>query len=134
MQASSSHREIDWSAVLADFRRSGMTHVQFCSARRLSIHAFRRQLYRLRPGLPPRRPRADRTSATPATSPARTSAARPAFLPVHIRPAEPIISTPIAAPSNPVELVLGDRHVLRIPAGFDADSLGRLLDLLEARS
>ena len=60
MAAFTPHREIDWPAVLADFRRSGMTHVQFCSARRLSIHAFRHQLYRLRPGLPPRRPRADR--------------------------------------------------------------------------
>ncbi|WP_165236162.1 IS66 family insertion sequence element accessory protein TnpA [Aquisphaera insulae] len=133
MQASSSHREIDWPAVLADFRRSGMTHVQFCSAHGLSIHAFRRQLYRLRPGLPPRRPRAHLTSATRSSSPAGTPAARPAFLPVHIRPAEPVISTPVATPSDPIELVLGDRHVLRVPPGFDADSLGRLLDLLEDR-
>ncbi len=133
MQASSSHREIDWPAVLADFRRSGMTHVQFCSARRLSIHAFRHHLYRLRPGLPPRRPRADRTSATSSASPVCMPTARPTFLPVHLRRAEPIISAPIAAPSNPIELVLDDRHVLRIPAGFDADSLGRLLDLLEDR-
>lgn len=133
MAAFTPHREIDWPAVLADFRRSGMTHVQFCSARRLSIHAFRHQLYRLRPGLPPRRPRADRTSATSSASPVGTPSTRPAFLPVHMRPAEPIISTPIAASSAPIEIVMPGRHVLRIPAGFDVDSLGRLLDLLEDR-
>ena len=32
-----SSREIYWSAIFADFRRSGMTHVQFCSARRISL-------------------------------------------------------------------------------------------------
>lgn len=130
MAAYPPHREIHWPAVLADFRRSGMTHFQFCSARGLSIHVFRRQLYRLRPGLPPRRPRADRMSAT---SPAGTPAACPAFLPVHIRQADPVIAPTVAATSAPIEIVMPGRHILRIPAGFDADSLGRLLDLLEDR-
>ncbi len=132
MGTSSSSRKIDWAAVLADFRRSGLSHVRFCSDRGLSVHTFRRQLYRLRVGLPPRRPRGTEASSTPpaAPAPSATRAMRPVFLPVHIRPDVPPATT-LAPP--PLELVLGGRHVLRVPAGFDADSLRRLLDVLEAR-
>ena len=48
-----SSREIYWSAILADYRRSGLTHIEFCQLRRISIHSFRDWLYRLRPGLAP---------------------------------------------------------------------------------
>ena len=47
-------REIYWSAILADFRRSRLTHVEFCHLRRISLHSFRKWLYHLRPGLPPK--------------------------------------------------------------------------------
>jgi hypothetical protein len=33
-------RELYWSAILADFRCSGLTHVEFCRRRRLSLSAF----------------------------------------------------------------------------------------------
>ena len=42
-------REIYWSAILADFRRSGLTHVEFCRLRLISLHSFRKWLYHLRP-------------------------------------------------------------------------------------
>ena len=42
-----SSREIYWSAILADFRRSGLTHVKFCRLRRMSLHSFRKWLYHL---------------------------------------------------------------------------------------
>ncbi len=133
MGASSTRRKIDWPAILADFRRSGLSHVRFCSDRGLSVHAFRRQLYCLRVGLPPRRPRDAGQSSTPPAGPVSPSGdTRPAFLPVHVRPDVPPATTP-ATPPAPLELVLGGRHVLRVPAGFDADSLRRLLDILEAR-
>ena len=51
-------REIYWPAILADFRRSGLTHVEFCHLRRISLHSFRKWLYHLRPGLPPKATRA----------------------------------------------------------------------------
>ena len=131
METPRSSRKLNWPAVLAEFHRSRLTHVQFCPARGLSIHAFRRQLYRLRVGLPPRRPRGD---STPPISPAAPAATvRPAFLPVHVLPAYLVVSAPNAAPAAHFELVLGGRRTLRVPAGFDADSLDRLLDILEAR-
>ena len=127
-----SSREIYWSAILADFRRSGLTHVAFCHSRRLSLHSFRDWLYRLRPGLPPRRPRAGRTSPAPPS----TQADRPAFLPVHVRPPapEPGAAHHVPRPPAPLELVLGDQCHLRVPAGFDPATLHQLLDVLEQRS
>ena len=47
-----SSREIYWSVIIADFSRSGMTHLQFCQTRHLPIHSFRKWLYRLRPTAP----------------------------------------------------------------------------------
>ena len=66
-----SSREIYWSAILADFRRSGLTHVEFCQLRRISIHSFRDWLYRLRPGLPPRRSPAGAHFLNPFSDPGR---------------------------------------------------------------
>jgi hypothetical protein len=146
-----SSREIYWSAILADFRRSGLTHVEFCRLRRISIHSFRDWLYRLRPGLPPRRSRAGHTSPTPSSTqadlpaslpvhtsstPSPTQADLPAFLPVHVRPRPlaPISDHQVAKPPAPLELVLSDRCHLRVPAGFDPATLHQLLDVLEERS
>ena len=39
-----SAQAIYWSALIADFRRSGLTHVEFCR-RRISVHAIRHWLY-----------------------------------------------------------------------------------------
>ena len=127
-----SSRQIYWSAILADFRRSGLTHVQFCQLRRISIHSFRDWLYRLRPGLPPRRSRARHNSSTASSTQADT----PAFLPVHVRPRSlaPIADHQVALPPAPLELVLSDRAHLRVPAGFDPATLHQLLDVLEQRS
>jgi hypothetical protein len=127
-----SSREIYWSAILGDFRRSGLTHVEFCRLRRISIHSFRDWLYRLRPGLPPRRSRAGHTSLAP--SPMNGDA--PAFLPVHVRSRSPapIADHQVAQPPAPLELVLSDRAHLRVPTGFDAATLHQLLDVLEQRS
>ena len=127
-----SSREIYWSAILADFRRSGLTHVEFCRLRRISIHSFRDWLYRLRPGLPPRRSRLGCTSPPPPPP----LADPPAFLPVHVRP-RPLAPVPdhqAVPPPAPLELVLGDLCHLRVPAGFDPATLHRLLDVLEERS
>jgi hypothetical protein len=126
-----SSREIYWSAVLADFRRSGMTHVQFCQSRRISLHSFRTWLYRLRPGLPARRSRTGRTS--PPTPPSVVDP--PAFVPVHVRthPSAVVVTRHVDRSPAPLELVLGDRCHVRVPAGFDPATLHRLLDALEER-
>lgn len=128
-----SSREIYWSAIIADFRRSGLTHVEFCRLRHVSIHSFRKWLYRPRPGSPPVASAGTQRSLPRTPSPARPVPA--SFLQVHIRPAHAPTDgdgrgTPAAAP---IELVLGDDRSLRIPVGFDPATLRQVLDLLEER-
>lgn len=120
--------------MLADFRRSGLTHVQFCKLRQISIHSFRDCLYRLRPGLPPRRPRPPRHVASPTHGPAQTNP--PAFLPIHVRPQVSMASAdhPIRSLPAPLELVLSKQCHLRVPVGFDPATVHQLLDVLEQRS
>jgi hypothetical protein len=122
-------RETDWPALVADFRRSGLTQAAFCRSRRLSLHAFRYWLYRLRP----------RTVVPPAASTPQPTPSNPAsatrFLPVHIRP-EPDDTTHRPTPSldpAPLELVLGAHRRVRVPVGFDPGTLRQLLDILEER-
>jgi hypothetical protein len=124
-------RQIYWSAILADFRRSGLTHVEFCRRRHISIHSFRSWLYRRRPEV---HPKSSHSQAAPSLSEPAPSTT-PAFLPVRILP-EPIPAT--GAPHDPratplLELVLADHRRIRISPGFDRATLHQLLDLLEER-
>jgi len=128
-----SSREIYWSAIIADFRRSGLTHVEFCHLRDIPIHSFRKWLYRPRPGSPPAT--SARTEHSLPRAPVPTRPVPPAFLQVHVRSAQTPTDgggrgTPAAAP---LELVLAADRRLRIPVGFDPATLRQLLDILEDR-
>ena len=129
-----SSRDPQWAAIFTDFRRSGLSQVQFCQLRGISLHSFRYWLYRLRPGLPPPRPRSIRRNNAPTHLPTRSET--PAFLPVHVRPRslEPIVAHQVAQPPALLELVLSDRAHLRVPVGFDPATLHQVLDVLEERS
>lgn len=127
-----SSRQVYWSGVLADFGQSGLTHVQFCQLRQISVHSFRDWLYRLRPGMRPRKPRTGHISPPPSTQQIHL----PAFLPVHVRrrPLVPTIDHHVSQPPTPLELVLSDQCQVRVPTGFDPATLHQLLDVLEQRS
>jgi hypothetical protein len=103
-----------WDDILDDFRNSGLTHVEFCRRRRLPLATFRRRLYRDRSA------RVAAQVAPPSTPP---------FLPVAVLP-EP--SPASAAPPLPLELILPHGRRIAIAPGFDAETLRRLLDVLEA--
>jgi hypothetical protein len=126
-----SAQAIYWSAVIADFRRSGLTHVEFCRRRQISVHAFRHWLYHRLPGLQSTSSASGPTPAAAGPTPSST----PPFLPVHIRP-EPIPDAVVPRGTRsapPLELVLADDRRLLIPPGFDPDSLHQVLDVLEGR-
>ncbi len=125
-----SARAIYWSAIIADFRRSGLTHVEFCRRRQISVHAFRHWLYRRLPDPPS----TSSTSGPTPTVPGATPSPATPFLPVHIR-LEPVpaVVPRSAGSAPPLELVLADDRRLRIPPGFDPDSLHQVLDVLEGR-
>src|SRR4051794_28929972 len=107
-----------WDALLNDFRRSGLTHAEFCRRRGLSIHAFRKHLYRT----PAPKPTHPEQSATASLA--------PPFLPVTI--------TPDPAPTGvrsrqPLELILPRGHRIAVAPGFDPATLRQLIDTVEER-
>src|SRR3954465_9074037 len=93
-----------WNALLNDFRRSGLTHAEFCQRRGISIHSFRKRLYQ-----------APTPKPTPAKPPSSADAA-PHFLPVTIPP-EPIPDT--VASRQPLELLLNSGRRIAVAPGFD---------------
>jgi hypothetical protein len=106
--------DLRWHALLNDFRRSGLTHAAFCQLRDISLHAFRKRLYQSRPlEVAPRHPKAQ---APP----------EPALLPVTVL-ADALDPTP-----QPLELILPRGRRVAVAPGFDADTLRRLLSVLEA--
>ena len=98
----SSDKEQFWRDMLLLWQTSGQTIRAFCQAQRLSEPSF----YAWRRRIFAQRERQ-----------------QPAFVPVRVTP------TPTA--SIPIELVLGGGRVVRVPPGFDADTLRNLLAVLE---
>jgi hypothetical protein len=113
-------RTIDfrWNALVNDFRRSGLTQAEFCRLRQISLHSFRKHLYRPRPSQP-----ASSDDRAPATVDHH-------FLPVTIRP-DPI--PPVTASPSHLELVLPNGHRIVVAPGFDPQTLRRLIAVMEGR-
>jgi hypothetical protein len=109
--------DLRWNALLNDFRRSGLTHAEFCQRRGISIHSFRKRLYQ---------------ASTPKPTPANhtSSDAAPHFLPVTILP-DPIADT--AASRQPLELLLNKGRRIAVAPGFDPQTLRQLIAVLEER-
>ena len=115
-----------WQAIIEDFRSSGFTQAQFCSPRGLSLHTFRRRLYV--------RPRSSPSASTPQPPPVADPipSATPRFLPVTPVAESPAIVTP-ETPPEPLVLILDARRRVAVAPGFDADTLRRLIEAIEAR-
>ncbi|HSQ55453.1 MAG TPA: hypothetical protein VLM40_06880 [Gemmata sp.] len=110
--------DLRWNALLNDFRRSGLTHAEFCQRRGISIHSFRKRLYQ-----------APTPKPTPANPPSSDGTA-PHFLPVTITP-DPIFAT--AASGQPLELLLNNGRRIAVAPGFDPQTLRQLLAVVEER-
>jgi len=110
-------KESFWRRVLRQFQYSGQGVRAFCEAHGLSeqsFYAWRRTIReRDRQHTP-----GSRREPRPASSPV-TGHGRPAFVPVTI-----------AASATPLEVVLRDGRVVRVPAPFDAATLRQLLAVL----
>lgn len=101
-----------WLELISLWQQSQLSVRAFCHRHRLSEPSFYtwRRLLRRR-GLLPARPAAQPASSTPA------------FVKLSL-PAEP--HTAVA-----IEVVLSQRRLLRVPPGFDPDTLRQLVRLLE---
>jgi transposase len=96
-----SDKEQFWRDKLQLWQASGQTIRAFCDAQRLSEPSF----YAWRRRISAQRERQ-----------------QPAFVPVRV--------TPTPTTSIPLELVLANGRVVRVPPGFDADTLRQLLAVL----
>jgi hypothetical protein len=111
--------DLRWSAILGEFRRSGLTHAEFCRRRGLSIHSFRKHLYAH-----------SAPKAESATTHLPADSVVSPFLPVVITPEPTPDSTP--APQL-LELILSRRHRIAVAPGFDPHTLRQLIDIVEER-
>jgi hypothetical protein len=115
-------KERYWRRLLGQWRRSGLTGRDFCAEHQLSepsFYAWKREIARRDQERTVGAQAATRVSAPPRPA----AAALPAFVPV-------TMATPVA---STLEVVLSDGRLLRVPAGFDADTLRQLLAVLEER-
>jgi hypothetical protein len=109
--------DLRWNALLNEFRRSGLTQAEFCQRRGLSLHSFRKHLYR-------------RPSPKPTPANALPSDAAAHFLPVTLLP-DP---SPTTAASRPtLELLLSNGRRIAVPPGFDPQTLRQLIATVEER-
>ena len=119
------HRYADpilWHQVFDDQLRSGLTQAEFCRRLGLSLHAFRKRRY-ARPAPAPT-PGGEPTPAAP--SPAE----RPRLVPVTLV-AEPADPEP-SPPADALVLILDGRRRIAVAPGFDAVTLRRLIETIEA--
>src|SRR3954453_18544103 len=102
--------DLRWNALLNEFRRSGLTQAEFCQRRGISIHSFRKRLYR---GPPPEPPPPHPPPPPPAPSPPLPAPPAPS----------PATTTATADSPRPLELLLGNGRRIAVAPGFDPHTL-----------
>jgi transposase-like protein len=108
-------KERRWRRLVRQQRRSGLSVRAFCEQHEVCEHSFywwRREL-------------ADRDAAALPADKADAAAAAPLFLPVHVRPDDPL-------PADGVEILLANGRRLRFGAGVEPQRLAALAAALEA--
>jgi hypothetical protein len=119
-----SAKEQYWRDLIQRWHVSGQTVRVFCAEHHLSEPSF----YSWRRTLTLRdQPQHASGASAPLTS-RDEPAVLPTFVPVRVVPSV-VDTTPLA--SAGLELVIGSRRVVRVPHHFDADTLRRLLTVLE---
>lgn len=110
----------EWQAVFRDWEASGLTQVQFCTQRGLSIHVFRAERYGKH------KPR-----AMSEAGPSRPAA----FVPVKVVARRNGSALALLSPASAViEIVLVGGRVVRVPSGFDEQLLARVIAVVEGRT
>jgi len=116
-------KERFWRRTIRSQERSGLPVRDFCQRQRLKDWTFRwwRQELARRDQLAGSIPR-DELAGTPAGVP-------PTFLPVRLVAPESIAPRPPAS----IDIVLSDGPTVRVPEGFDPQTLRAVLTVLEGR-
>lgn len=128
-----------WAELIDEWRQSGLSLPEFCrrhGLRRGTMQnwvykpAFRRSAEDARRG--PRRRRDDPAAAGGAETPPGP----PRFLPVTLiaEPAPAAAGPELEPDPDPIVLILDGRRRIAVAPGFDAETLRRLVDAVEARA
>jgi hypothetical protein len=115
--ATETSTDLRWLALIRDFRRSGLTHAEFCREREISLHTFRKRLY----GQKALAPALDRKRDEVPLAPTR-------FLPVALEPAGELPPVP---PADPLAVILPGGRRIVVGKGFDPETLRRLIEAIE---
>jgi hypothetical protein len=123
----------DWAALIDEWRQSGLSLPAFCRSHGLSRGTMQNWVYKpaLKRAVEEARRQARPAPADPGhadgPSPSEPS---PAFLPVHV--AEVTAASPSTHRTG-VEVVLGVGRRVLLEAGFDSETLRRVIAVLEGR-
>ena len=115
MPKRSAEKEAFWRQALVDQQESGLSVRQFCRRKKIaeaSFYGWKRELA-LR----------DRERSGSEGHPGNASSPEQAFVPLRVTPAPLLVAG--------LELLHPSGHVIRIPAGFDDETLRRVLSILE---
>jgi len=133
-------RRVYWNEVVQRWRAGGQSVRVFCRAEGLRESAFyfwRRRLARR--GDAVNGPRSQPHPVTPASHMSKRVSPRhgssPSFLPLHVVATEslkPASGYGLTSAAQGVEIILGPGRTVRVPAGFDRQTLADVLAVLEA--
>jgi len=119
----STEAQARWQRLVRDHEASGSTVRDFCRDRGVNEHSFYVWRHKLVGGK-------DRTrhGGVPTTRRRARSSARGAFVPVRLAPA-------VESPGgSDIEISFPSGHVLRVSRHVDAETLARVVGVLDARS
>jgi hypothetical protein len=107
-----------WARLVARWKRSGLSAGEFGASVGVDAHSLHWWRWALR-----KREAMKDVSTSPTES-------IPAFLPVHVVEPPLPMEKPAPLTRGAVEIVVDDRHAVRVGPGFDEDTLRRVLGLL----
>jgi transposase-like protein len=130
-----SERQQYWEGIVRRWKESGRSVRGFCRAEGLRESAFycwRRELERRKPqATAVEVPEPQTGSVTPTPSRGkpllRQDRPGPSFVPVHL------VASAAGPAAGGVEIVLGQGRTIRVPPGFDRQTLASVLALLEGQ-
>ena len=116
-------RDEHWADVVSQWRASGLSQKEFCRRRDISDRALNNWLYKS-----PYRERVARILA--ARSQGKLDAQAPRFLPVAVLSDAPVAASEASCAT--IEVVLKSGSRIAVTPGFDAETLRRVVAVLEA--
>ena len=119
-------RDEHWAYLIMEWRASGLSQKEFCRQRVISDRALNNWLYKS-----PYRERVARILAS--RSHETPNAETPRFLPVAVLTEDRAADTPKASAAPAIEVLLRSGFRIAVTAGFDAETLRRVVEALEVR-